>query len=288
MKPLIDADILLHEIGWSGEFKDKETDEEILMPWDHVQEILDGKIVEICEGAGATEAPLLFISDSEWLSKKLKRKFVPNFRYEVAKTKPYKGTRKNPKPFHFYNIIAYLMAEYEVIISDRGFEADDMMGMYQTEYVNTIICSRDKDLRIIPGWHYSWECGGQREIEPTETDELGWLILDEKVVGQNKNGTPKKEYKLWGYGLSFFYAQMLMGDSADNIPGCPKIGPVKAFDMLSGMGTHKKLFKAVRRAYIDAVGKENAKELFLEQANLLWMAQTGAERYSLPEFVTNK
>ena len=81
---------------------------------------------------------------------------------------------------------------------------------------------------------------------------------------------------------------MLMGDAADNIPGCPKIGPVKAFKLLSGMSTHEDLFKAVKAAYIESVGLSEAKSLFLEQANLLWMAQTGAERYSLPDFVTNK
>lgn len=57
MTPLIDGDILLHELGWSGQFKDKETEEEVLLPFEHVQKLLDKKIENICYDVEATNPP---------------------------------------------------------------------------------------------------------------------------------------------------------------------------------------------------------------------------------------
>lgn len=270
MQPLIDGDILLHEIGWSGEFKDKETGEAVLLPFDKVQDILDDKIRLICEDVEATKPPIIYITSSEDILRpvnKLRKwrgedpiEYVHNFRYEVAKTKPYKGTRKNPKPEHFYNIAQYLISEYDVVLSEDGLEADDMMCIEQARRGDeTIICSRDKDLRICPGWHFSWECGNQRAIGPEHTDRVGWLErIDKKVVG---------------YGLKFFYYQMLVGDSADNIPGLKGWGTVGAFKLLDPLKTEEELFKAVKSKYIEVVGKDTAKEYFMEQGRLLWMVQ---------------
>lgn len=286
MQPLIDADILLHEIGWSGEFKDKETGAEVNLSSDHVLDLLDRKIQLICEDVGATHPPILFITDSLEITRRLnkvkrwqgepERVYVPNFRYKVAKARPYKGTRKNPKPFHFYNIIFYLMAEYCVVLSEDGLEADDMMCIEQRanyeeswgseEVVPTIICSRDKDLRICPGHHFSWECGNQRAVGPVVTDKIGWLQIDKKVIG---------------YGLSFFYFQMLTGDTADNIPGLKGWGDAKAYKLLHELKTEKELFLAVKSTYIDVLGKEIAKGYFMEQATLLWMVQEKGKPYEL-------
>ena len=281
MIPLIDADILLHELGCSGEFKNKEEQdglevgEIVLFPFEKVQELLDEKIRGICLDVDATGPPILFITNSDWITKHLNRirKYtgaekcyhVSGYRYDIAKTKPYKGTRHNPKPYHFYNIITYLIAEYDVRISRGGLEADDEMCLYQTKQDNTIICSRDKDLRICPGWHYSWECGGQRSVGPHCTDEVGSLSI-------GNNG------KTLGYGLKMFFYQLLVGDSADNIPGLPQIGDAKAYKALSELTTEKELFKTVQQMYKDKLG-EGAKAFFQEQAGLLWMQQEGKPKY---------
>lgn len=283
MQPLIDADVLLHEIGWSGEFRDKDTGENVLLPAEHVMEILDKKIEIICEDVMADEEPILYISDSEWLAEREGRKFIPNFRYEVAKTQPYKGNRKNPKPFHFYNIMAYMLGMYNTVISTDGLEADDMMSIEQFGRDDTIICSRDKDLRICPGWHYSWECGKQNAIMPTLTDSIGWLEMTEKVVGETKTGKPKIKKEVKGYGLSFFYYQMLVGDSADHIPGLSGVGVVGAYNMLCDFEDEQQLFECVRDEYKDVMGKES-KDYFLEQANLLWIMQEKGKPYEIPRF----
>lgn len=280
MTPLIDADVLLHEIGWSGEFKDKDSGEPVLLPPEEVLDLLDKKIEGICRDVDATKPPILFVSDSEYLTaqrnKQRKREglepvpFVPNFRYSVAKTQPYKGNRKNPKPFHFYNILAHMLANYDTVVSEGGYEADDMLCIEQVSRKDdTIICSRDKDLRICPGWHFSWECGKQGAIWPVKTDRIGWL--------EPKGGD------VLGYGLSFFYYQMLVGDTADHIPGLPGYGKVKAFALLKDLKTEEELFTTVRDLYKEVKGEES-KEYFLEMANLLWMTQQKGVGYKIPKF----
>jgi hypothetical protein len=455
VQPLLDADVLLHELGWSGEFTDKDTGEEMLLSFEHVASLLDDKIDLICYEVEATEPPILYVSDSEEITRRVnkmlrwqgepERKFTPNFRYEVATTKPYKGTRKNPKPFHFYNILFYMMANYKVVLSEDGLEADDMMCIAQIEnakeygvkvdthagpllmdyedwlvygnttfikddkgyFINdtgkgptrsvwsfhrkvmgdpeglvvdhingdthdcrkynlrvcsvkenirnskpqggtsnykgvsydksrdkwsasikvdrksihlgrfsgeedaakaydsaakeyfgefarlnfeaphfkpfkqTVICSRDKDLRMCPLLHYSWECGNQRALGPTYTDDIGHLeeIITKKT--DEKTGKVKIDKKILGYGKSFFYYQMLVGDSADNIPGLPKWGHVKAYELLKDLKTERGLFKAVQKAYIETM-KLDAKRHFREQASLLWMVQEKGKEYATP------
>jgi len=261
MKALIDGDILLHEIGWSGQFKDKDTGEEVLLPFSTLQEILDNKIEDICYGAESDEPPTLYFTESPKLVELANQiagentySYTPGFRYGVAKTKEYKGGRKQDKPFHFYNIAAYLMSAYDFKISQGGLEADDLICIDQKE--DTIICSRDKDLRIAPGWHYSWECGKQREIGPHYTDEIGSL---------SKEGD-----KVLGYGLKFFYYQMLVGDSVDNIPGVPGMGPSKAYPLIVDCSTKKELEEVVVGVYKD---KGLPFCYYTEQRNLLWIMQ---------------
>jgi hypothetical protein len=266
MQPLIDMDILLHEIGWASQkVEDLPTGEkgEVIQPFNTVAAWFDEKIQEICLAVGTlgyrADPPILFYTVGH------------NFRYDIAKSKPYKGTRKDLKPFHFKNLIAYATANYEVRAIE-GLEADDAICIeqmtrththpsktdpfYLTEPNATIICSRDKDLKQCLGWHYGWECGLQPSFGPRFVTYLGELSLQETPL------------KLNGTGISYFYAQLLMGDSVDNIPGCPGIGPRKAYNLLSGLDSKLEMFKAVKQAYKDA-GKDE--EYLLEQGRLLWM-----------------
>jgi hypothetical protein len=263
-----------------------------------VEEILNKKIKEICEDVDADEPPILYVTNSEWLNKELNRRrkfrgepeeeYKPLFRYEVAKTQPYKGNRKNPKPFHFYNLLIYMLGEYNVVVSNQGLEADDMMCIEQNKREDTIICSRDKDLRICPGWHYSWECGKQKSVGPFYTDKLGSLELKTTEKTHPVTGKVTLDKKVIGYGLKFFYYQMLVGDTADHIPGLKGWGLVGSYDLLSDCKSEKELFTAVKKAYVDSLGKQEAKEMFLEQANLLWMHQAENDFYKIPKFsVTN-
>ena len=261
MRPLIDADVLLYEIGFCGEYRDEEGSPQV-RDWEFVRELLDQRISQICEAVFNTQPPTLYLNSSEKLVKQWNRLYpdkvlchLPNFRIDIATKKGYKGQRKQEKPFHFHNIAAYLLSHYEVKLA-IGMESDDMMAIDQKD--DTIICSRDKDLKQVPGWHYSWPCGKQKEFGPVKIDELGYLEL-------NKS-------KLTGGGLMFFYSQVLMGDPVDNIPGLPGYGPVKTYTLLHDCTNERMLLEVVQTAYKERYG-EDWKEEMLEQAYLVWMVR---------------
>lgn len=268
MVPLVDGDILVYEIGWAAEvgwkskIEWKEGDPVSYPPFDYVAELLDNRIAEICGCVMATKPPIIYLTGKG------------NFREAIAKRKPYKGTRKEEgKPWHYANIWAYLQVKWSAIIIE-GMEADDAMcieqikvedvlngnPLYSGPLKQTIICTRDKDLRQCPGWHFGWELGNQPQFGPVYVDSYGDISLS----ADNK--------KLRGVGEKFFYAQLIMGDPVDNIPGLPKHGPKAAFDIVGNTQTREEGFKAVLEAY-RAIYGDSAEVELLEQGQLLWMVR---------------
>lgn len=244
MQPLIDSDVLHYEIGFAAEAGWKG---EGAPPFDYVAELLDMKIANICAITEATQPPILYMTEGK------------NFRNEIAKLRPYKDRAGN-KPFHFHNIKAYIKAKYDWKSQD-GLEADDLMAIEQCSRPgDTIICTRDKDLRSVPGWHFGWELGNQPQFGPSLVGELGALRLADN----------RKSVK--GEGLLFFYVQCLTGDGVDTVPGLPKCGPVKAFELLQGSETSTEAFKRVLEAYRVFYGDDGDVQL-LEQGRLLWMTR---------------
>lgn len=198
---------------------------------------------------GATEPPTIFLTGKT------------NFRYDIAVTTPYKARPSN-KPFHYYNLKAYVQNVYDCVLS-VGMEADDALAITATASPsNTIICSRDKDLRAIPGWSYGWENHLQPQFGPEIIDPVGWVRLSDD------------RKSLIGIGGMFFYGQCLLGDSIDSIPGLGgRCGPVKAFDILHGAKTLHEAFSRVLRAYTNLYGEEEGKKRLLEMGRLLHMTR---------------
>lgn len=238
---LLDGDVLRYEVGAIGQGTEDHPDP---MPFDYVAGVLDDKIANITALAQARE-PVIYLTGAV------------NFRDNIAVTKPYKGNRKGEKPFHFKNLTAYLRGRYNVVETE-GLEADDRMAydQFNSEADSTIICTRDKDLRMIPGWHYGWECGAQREYSRRLVDHDGYIC-------ELQNG------KVEATGMALFWYQMLIGDTVDNIPGCPGIGPKKAFKLLDGCPASD-MWGVVREVYYE---KGMTDEYILEQGQLLWMTR---------------
>jgi hypothetical protein len=244
-QPLIDADIFLYEVGfgvetaWTGDG---------YPPFDYAAELLDNRIGNICAMVEATEPPILFLTGKD------------NFRFDIAKRQPYKD-RPGNKPWHYKNIKAYIKGKYDYRES-VGMEADDLMAIEQTRRGDeTIICTRDKDLRAVPGWQYGWELGNQPQFGPLLVDTTGSISLS------------SDRKKIVGCGELFFYAQCLTGDPTDSIPGLgDKTGPVKAMKILDGCTDTKEAFKRVQEAYRGLYGDRGDEEL-LEQGRLLWMTR---------------
>lgn len=279
---LIDADILCYECAFAGQYK--AADGQLVMKdFDSVEEMLDLKIREITEECMSNDPPVLFLTGDEILAQHLNRRpkwlepleqteLLPSFRYYEAKTKEYKGNRKSDKPLHYHNIRAYILANYICIVSN-GLEADDMMAIYQKE--DTIICSIDKDLRQVPGKHYSWSIGKRPSIPVHEVDELGTMEL----VGKPK--------KIKATGLKSFYAQVLMGDVVDNIQGIEKCGPVGAYEILNECTTELELFLATANKYRESYPNDWGEKL-REHIDLTYMIRKLDEegkpvRYKYPE-----
>ena len=78
-------------------------------------------------------------------------------------------------------------------------------------------------------------------------------------------------------GLKFFYTQILTGDSADNIVGLYKVGPVKAGKILDGAESEHELWDRCVDAY------DGDAERVLENARLLWLRRYEGELWQPPD-----
>jgi DNA polymerase-1 len=124
-----------------------------------------------------------------------------NFRTDVLPS--YKGNRKDTrKPLILKPLKDWMIEEYKAVLREP-FEADDLMGIRGSDGNDTIIVSEDKDLKTIPCKYYN----------PSHPEE-GVITITEAAAD------------------FFFFTQVLTGDAVDNYKGCPKIGPVKAQQIL--------------------------------------------------------
>jgi hypothetical protein len=119
-----------------------------------------------------------------------------NFRYSIAKTKPYKGNRATMvRPVYLEHCKNYLLNDYKAIMVHEA-EADDGIASDMVNH-GAAHCGIDKDMLQIPGLHYNYVKEEWTQVTPEDAE----LTL---------------------------YRQVCMGDTSDNIPGLPRIGEAKA------------------------------------------------------------
>ena len=206
MKALIDADIVAYRVACTLQEDDAED-----FAYARAEDLVD----QILVNTEATEYRL-FLTGKD------------NFRYTIYPE--YKAHRPKEKPFWLEKCRQYLIATFNAEVVD-GQEADDAMGIAQTE--DTVICSIDKDLLMIPGRHYNFVKDEYMEVSPEKA-------------------------------MRHFYTQCLTGDRSDNIKGIEKIGPKKAEKLLANCVTEKEMFDVVREAYSND-------EEFIMNARVLWI-----------------
>jgi hypothetical protein len=250
MLALIDGDILRYEIGYGAQTMAEAMDGPGALPsWDMVDNLLEARIAEIMLDTKATGFRL-YVTEGR------------TFRYALATSRPYKGNRAEKKPWHFRNLTAH-MVNVLGAQAVQQLEADDRLAIdHLASDGTTVLCSRDKDLRQVPGFFYSWELGNQPAYGPKVIDPLGDLVL--------KPGAAKKPPKLSGSGFKFFCAQVIMGDSTDNIPGLPGYGPAAAYEILNECDTEHDCLLAVEAAY---EVEEMSDDYLLEQGRLCWVTR---------------
>ena len=224
MKALIDGDILRYRIGFAAQttytdiymgadihksFDNKTDLNEYLktLPVDAEYELVERIVADpvenclhsvklqlnsIIEGAKADEYKILLTGHG-------------NFREGLVDY--YKANRdRGKRPIHYDAITRYLIEGWNAKVVHRR-EADDALSILQYQWYEwaegvaaqdethmgeTIICTIDKDLDMVPGWHYNF------------VDDVTYWVDEED-------------------GLRNFYFQLLEGDSSDNIPGLSKI-----------------------------------------------------------------
>lgn len=175
-----------------------------------------------------------------------------NFRLKIQPD--YKANRDpNHKPHWYAEIKEYLIDQHGAVVVD-GEEADDILGIRQmTEETDfTCICSKDKDLDCIPGFHYNWS--------PSKEKEGVYAISDVEA-------------------RRFFYTQVLTGDSTDNIPGIYKsIGKKATKKMKEGLNelvSAFQMYEYVKEQYGDFD--------FTPIAQCLWIRQEHGQIWEVPE-----
>lgn len=280
MQPLIDGDVLVYEAGFACQTGWEGDDPP---PFDYALDQLENKLAHIMysvedQTGEHVVSPIIYLTGKT------------NFRNDIAKTTPYKERLGN-KPFHYNNLKVYLKGKYDCRTTE-GLEADDLMSIEQfrrerqirqeierskaihgnegrlqaieekklsTETTQrTIICTRDKDLRQVSGWHFGWELGNQPAFRAKYVGDYGHIEV--------------KKGKLIGWGDKFFFGQCITGDMVDSIPGLKGKGPVYAFETLKDTTTYNEGLKALKEAYKASVG-DSFEEYLLEQGQLLFMVR---------------
>ena len=181
----------------------------------------------------------------------------PTFRHEMYPE--YKGNRSAAPPeFHEQvPILKELLGKMNIpIISEAGYEADDVLGTLANraakEAIDVTIVSGDRDLLqiasdririVIPKTR-----GGKTEYEQYTPSDV------ENVYGV----TPQK----------FIELKALMGDSSDNVPGLPGVGPKTALKILQNFGSIENAFE-----HVDEIKPNKAQEAMREHYDLLELSR---------------
>lgn len=177
---------------------------------------------------------------------------APTFRHEIYKE--YKGTRK-PMPQELREQVPVIKEVLNAmgikIMEQAGLEADDILGTLakhaEKEGLAVSLVSGDRDLLQIATDRIKIRIpktkGGKTEIEDYYA----------KDVEEKYNVNP----------IQFIDLKALMGDTADNIPGVPKIGEKTAAGLMAEYGSLENIY-----AHVEEISKKSIKESLKENKNL--------------------
>ncbi len=186
---------------------------------------------------------------------------APTFRHEIYKE--YKGTRK-PMPEELRQQVPALKEVLTAMgikmMEKAGLEADDILGTLakkaEKEGMEVSLVSGDRDLLQIATDVIKIRIpktkGGKTEIEDYYAADV------------------KEKYQVTP--TAFIELKALMGDTADNIPGVPKVGEKTATELMVQFGTLENLY-----THVDEVGKKSVRESLINNKELAYLSKTLAE-----------
>ena len=177
---------------------------------------------------------------------------APTFRHEIYQA--YKGTRK-PMPEELREQVPVmkevLSAMGICLVEKAGYEADDILGTLakraEKDGMEVSLVSGDRDLLQIATDHIKIRIpktkGGKTEIEDYYAED----------VEKRYQVTPEQ----------FIDLKALMGDTADNIPGVPKVGEKTATELLLQFSSLQNLYE-----HVEEVTKKAVRESLIQNKEL--------------------
>ena len=149
------------------------------------------------------------------------------------------------------------------IVEMEGYEGDDILGTLskygEEQGLDVTILSGDRDTFQLATDKVTIRIPRTKQGK-TETDEY-----DRNRVFEEYGLEPKALIEVKG----------LQGDSSDNIPGVPGIGPKTAISIIQKYGTIGNLYKAIEEGTDDLKGK--SKESIIENKDMAYLSRTLGE-----------
>ena len=177
---------------------------------------------------------------------------APTFRHEIYKE--YKGTRK-PMPTELREqvpVMKKMLAAMGICIVEKaGLEADDILGTIarrgEQEGMEVALVSGDRDLLQVATDHIKIRIpktkGGRTEIEDYYAGDV------------------EARYRV--NPIQFIDLKALMGDTADNIPGVPKVGEKTATELIVQYGSLENIYD-----HVEEITKKSIRESLINNREL--------------------
>ena len=177
---------------------------------------------------------------------------APTFRHEIYKE--YKGTRK-PMPTELREQVPVmkelLLSMGICVVEQAGLEADDILGTIakraEREGMEVSLVSGDRDLLQVATDHIRIRIpktkGGRTQVED-------YYAKDVEAAYQVNP-------------IQFIDLKALMGDTADNIPGVPKVGEKTATELMVTYGSLENIY-----AHAEEISKKSIRESLLANREL--------------------
>lgn len=183
---------------------------------------------------------------------------APTFRHEIYKE--YKGTRK-PMPGELHEQVPamkqMLQAMGICVVEQAGLEADDILGTIakraERQGMEVSLVSGDRDLLQVATDHIRIRIpktkGGRTEVEDYYAKDV--------------------EAKYQVNPIQFIDLKALMGDTADNIPGVPKVGEKTATELMVTFGSLENIY-----VHVEEITKKSIRESLIANKDLADLSKT--------------
>ncbi len=183
---------------------------------------------------------------------------APTFRHEIYKE--YKGTRK-PMPTELREQVPVMKQMLQAmgicVVEQAGLEADDILGTIakraEREGMEVSLVSGDRDLLQVATDHIRIRIpktrGGRTQVED-------YYAKDVEAAYQVNP-------------IQFIDLKALMGDTADNIPGVPKVGEKTATELMVTYGSLDNIY-----AHVEEISKKSIRESLLANRELADLSKT--------------